>query len=227
MDIPPLKALLFMKGHSERVPGKNMRPLCGRPLFHWIVEQLANSEYISETIINTDSEEVARSATDHFDVTIHMRPDYLLDIKSDEAYQIMAYDLTKTDGDYFLQTHSATPLVLTETIDNAIETLFSQKKHDSLFSVTPVQSRFFWVDGRPINHDPDALIKTQDLPPIYEENSCVYIFSRAVFTERKNRIGYRPVMFPMDPYEAVDIDEMIDFQLAEMLMSARLEGRRH
>ncbi len=227
MDIPPLKALLFMKGHSERVPGKNMRPLCGRPLFHWIVEQLAKSEHISAIIINTDSEEIARSATDHFDVTIHMRPDYLLDIQSDEAYQIMAYDLTKTDGEHFLNAHSTTPLLRAETIDQAIETFFDQREHDSLFSVTPIQSRFYWPDGKAINHDPDALIKTQNLSPIYEENSCIYIFSRAVFTERKNRIGQRPLMFPMDSYEAVDIDDMIDFDVANALMAARLKGTRH
>ena len=82
-----------MKAYSERVAGKNMRPLNGRPLFHWIMDALHNSGVVSEIIINTDSEEIAKNAQNNFDVTIHMRPDYLLNIQSDEAYQIMAYDL--------------------------------------------------------------------------------------------------------------------------------------
>lgn len=228
-DIPKIKALLFMKGYSERVPSKNIKPLCGRPLLHWILETLAKSSYIEEIVINTDDEEIARQATDHFDVTIHMRPEYLLTITSNEASQIMAYDLSIMEGEHFLQTHSTNPLVRTDTIDRAVETYFENlEKHDSLFSVTPLQKRFFWEDGRAINHDPQNLIKTQELPFVHEENSCIYIFSRKVFEEVGNRIGRCPIMFPMDPYESVDIDEPFDFSIAEALMAERLreEGGR-
>ena len=225
--IPGIKALLFMKGYSERVPRKNIKPLCGRPLLHWILETLTKSRHIDEIAINTDDEEIARQATDHFDVTIHMRPEYLLTITSNEASQIMAYDLSIMEGEHFLQTHSTNPLVKTDTIDRAVETYFENlENHDSLFSVTPVQKRFFWEDGRAINHDPQNLIKTQELPFIYEENSCIYIFSRKVFEEVGNRIGRCPMMFPMDPCESVDIDEPFDFSIAEALMAERigLEG---
>lgn len=222
MSIPGIKALLFMKRHSERVPRKNMRDFCGRPLFHWIMDSLSQSKYVSEIIINTDSEEIAKSAEENFKVTIHMRPEYLLKITSNEAYQLMAYDLSITEGEYFLQTHSTNPLVRTETIDNAILTFFEQNQHDSLISVTPLHKRFYWSDGRPINHDPDALIKTQELPFVYEENSCIYIFSRQVMKERKNRIGFYPQFFKMDTFESVDIDEMFDFIIAESLMKERI-----
>lgn len=225
--IPKIKALLFMKGYSERVPGKNIKPLCNRPLLHWILETLTKCRHIDEIVINTDDEEIARQATDHFDVTIHMRPEYLLSITSNEASQIMAYDLSIMEGEHFLQTHSTNPLVKTDTIDRAVETYFENlEKHDSLFSVTPVQKRFFWEDGRAINHDPQNLIKTQELPFLYEENSCIYIFSRKVFEEVGNRIGRSPMMSSMDPYESVDIDEPFDFSIAEVLMAERigLEG---
>lgn len=210
-----------MKGHSERVPGKNLRPLCGRPLFHWILKSLAACQYIQEIIINTDSEQIARGAQDHFNVTIHMRPEYLLNIHSNEAYQLMAYDLEHTDGEYFLQSHSTNPLLRTATIDRAIETFFEQSEYDSLFSVTPIQKRFFKEDGTAINHDPNHLIKTQHLPKLLEEDSCIYLFSRRVFFERENRIGYHPLLFPMDKFESVDIDEEYDFFLAEAMMNHR------
>ena len=224
MKIPPVKALIFMKHYSERVSRKNMRLLCGRPLFHWIMDALSHSKYITEIIINTDSEEISKNARENFDVTIHMRPEYLFQINSNEANQIMAYDLTQTDGEYFLQTHSTNPLLTTKTIDKAIEEFFEMDENDSLFTVTPLQKRFYWSDGSPINHDPHNMIKTQLLPVIYEENSCIYMFSRIVFEKHSDRIGRNPKLLPVDRMEAIDIDEEDDFMLAEYFMKERLKS---
>jgi CMP-N-acetylneuraminic acid synthetase len=213
-----------MKSHSERVPGKNLRPLCGRPLFHWIMDAINTSGIFQEIIINTDSEGIAGSARDHFDVTIHMRPDYLLDIQSDESNQIMAYDLENTDGEYFFQSHSTNPLLKGETIKAAVETFFEKiDQYDSLFSVTPLQTRLYGEHFNVLNHDPKNLIKTQELPFVYEENSCIYVFSRNSFQENKNRIGSAPRLYPIDRFEAVDIDEEYDFLMAETLMQNRIK----
>jgi len=217
MKVPEVKALLFMKHHSERVPRKNMRDFCGKPLFHWIVESLLESKYINEIIINTDSEEIAKSAARNFEVTIHMRPEHLLTINKNEANQIMEYDLSITKGEYFLQTHSTNPLLRTKTIDSSIEAYFKNKNHDSLLSVTEWKTRLYFQDGKPINHNPEKLIKTQELPIVYEENSCIYIFSRAGFFKNKNRVGKSPFLFPLEKMESVDIDEEYDFQFAEFL----------
>jgi N-acylneuraminate cytidylyltransferase len=208
-----------MKGYSERVPKKNMRNFCGRPLFHWILETLEKSRYFNEIIINTDSEEIAESAIKNFSVTIHMRSEYLKKITSNEANEIIEYELSQSDGEFFLQTHSTNPLLLTSTIDRSIETFFSQTEHDSLFSVTPIKARLFFANGEPINHDPHKLIKTQDLEPVYQENSCIYIFSKNSFFKNKNRIGNNPLMFPIANFkESIDIDTLDDFMLAEYFM---------
>ena len=192
---------------------------------HWILDTLTKSSCISEIVLNTDDKQIADLARDHFDVTIHMRPEYLLTISNDEANQIMAYDLSITKGEHFLQTHSTNPLLKPETVDRAVEFYFSHlDTNDSVFSVTPVQKRFFWETGEPINHDPKKLIKTQELPVVYEENSCIYMFSRESFETARNRIGTHPALFAMDPYEAVDIDEPFDFSIAEAIMSERLSG---
>ena len=217
VGIPKVKAIIFMKAHSERVPGKNVRPLYGRPLFHWIMDSLGRSRLVDEIIINTDSHEIAEDAERTFGATIHMRPESLCgDMVG--ASPLIEYDIANTDGDYFLQTHSTNPLLTAETIDHAIEAYFGQSIHDSLFSVTPVTTRMYWPDGRGINHDPDHLIRTQDLEPIYEENSCLYVFSRESFAKRGNRLGVNPMMFVVDRYEAVDIDYEYDFAFAEALM---------
>jgi len=188
------------------------------------MDAINTSGIFQEIIINTDSEEIAGSARDHFDVTIHMRPDYLHDIQSDESNQIMAYDLENTDGEYFFQSHSTNPLLKGETIKAAVETFFEKiDQYDSLFSVTPLQTRLYGEHFNVLNHDPKNLIKTQELPFVYEENSCIYVFSRNSFQENKNRIGSAPRLYPIDRFEAVDIDEEYDFLMAETLMQNRIK----
>jgi CMP-N-acetylneuraminic acid synthetase len=182
MSTPAVTALMPMKAHSERVPGKNVRPFCGRPLFHWVLESLRDSKYVKKVVINTDSEDIARDATAHFDVQILMRPKALHGDMVGIS-PLIEYDMSQVSGDYFLQTHSCNPLLSTATIDAAIERFFAGDGADSLFAVTPWQKRFYWQDGRPVNHDPANMLRTQDLPPIFEENSNLYIFSRKSFTE--------------------------------------------
>lgn len=214
-----------MKGFSERVPEKNLRLLNGKPLFHWIMNSLTDSEFINEIIINTDSAKIAKSASDNYDVTLHMRPEHLLNIHHNEASQIIEYDLSISEGEYFLQTHSTNPLLTTQSIDKAITLFFSEKEnYDSLLTVTEVYKRFYSKAGIPINHDPDNMCKTQDMTPLYEENSSLYIFSRKSFSEKNNRVGHSPLFFKINSYEAVDIDTEIDFDIADSLMKNRLRN---
>jgi N-acylneuraminate cytidylyltransferase len=225
MKIPKIIALVPMKGHSERVPEKNIKPIAGKPCFHWIVDALSKSKYINEIVINTDSEEIARSAKENFEVTVLERPDFLLgDMVSIQP--LIAYDLSQTEGEYYLQTHSTNPLITTETIDKAIEAFFAQKEHDALFTVTPLKTRFYWPNGKGVNHDPKHLIRTQDLEPIYEENSCLYIFSKTTNTITKNRLGSNPMMFAIDRLEAADIDDVEDFYWAEFLLLRKLQNEK-
>jgi len=221
MSIPIIKALVPMKGYSERVPNKNIRPLVGKPCFHWVMEALSRSKYIDEIVVNTDSPEIAENAKRNFEkVTILERPGFLLgDMVTIQP--LIEYDLSQTKGDFFLQTHSTNPLLTTATIDNAIEAFFSQTDHDALFSVTETKQRFYWKDGTGVNHDRRVLIRTQDLDPIFHENSCFYIFSRDTNVETQSRLGANPLMFSMDRLEAADIDDMEDFYWAEFLLLRR------
>jgi CMP-N-acetylneuraminic acid synthetase len=220
---PPVAALVPMKIHSERVPGKNLRDLCGKPLFYWILTALTNSQHIIKTFINTDSEQIASAVSSHFDVEIIERPD---ELKGDMvvANQLISHDLSQIQNfEFFLQTHVTNPLLRSKTIDHAIEAFFEQPEFDSLMSVTSIQTRLYWQDGRPLNHEVNKLIRTQDLAPLYEENSCIYIFSRDSFKKHSNRIGDKPNLFIMDPIEAWDIDEELDFLISDFLMQMRLD----
>jgi CMP-N-acetylneuraminic acid synthetase len=216
-----LIALLPMKGHSERVPDKNMKLFCDVPLYHAILKTLQQSEYISRIAIDTDSKIIREDASKNFhDVTIIDRPEELCgDFVS--MNRIIQYDISRLSGEHFLQTHSTNPLLTVKTLNNAIETYFNNlKSYDSLFSVTRWQTRFYWQNGDPVNHNPEELIRTQDLPPVFEENSNFYIFSRNSFHKANSRrIGVKPKMFIVDRLESIDIDERIDFELAEFLYS--------
>ena len=221
-NIPNIKALIFMKEHSERVPKKNIKDLCGKPLFYYIFDTLSKSKYIDEIILNTDSIKIANMVKSFFDVTIHMRPDHLLKITSNEANLILEHDLSLSDGNYYLQTHSTNPLLSVNSIDRSIEFFFEKNKnYDSLFSVNKYQSRFYDESGNGINHNQKELVKTQDLPNFYEENSCIYIFSKDSFTKHKNRIGSKPILFPLTKIESCDIDTPEDFEFAEYLMEKK------
>lgn len=209
-----------MKGHSARVPNKNLRLFFDRPLYHWILNVLLKSIYITRVIINTDSQLIIQDVQKHFrnNVVIINRP---IKIQGDfiPMNGIIAYDLSQIEGEHFLQTHSTNPLLTTKTIDKAIECYFNNLYlYDSLFSVTRIQTRLYWKDGQPINHNPAELLRTQDLEPVFEENSNIYIFSRDSFARNGNkRIGLKPFMFEIDRLEAIDIDEEEDFILAETL----------
>lgn len=215
-----LKALLPMKGNSQRVPNKNMRNFDGAPLYHAIMKTLLASKYIENVVIDTDSNIIAKDAKETFGdkVIIIDRPE---EIQGDfvSMNTMIDYDLSQLDNEHFLQTHSTNPLVRTSTINTAIEKYFDGlKQYDSLFSVTRLQTRLYDKKAKPINHNPNELLRTQDLEPLFEENSNFYIFSKdAFYNADKKRIGLKPQIFEVNKLEAVDIDEPEDFKLAELL----------
>jgi N-acylneuraminate cytidylyltransferase len=224
MKFIKLKALLPMKGNSERVPNKNMKDFDCFPLYHAVVKSLLDSKYIECVVINTDSEIIEKDAKEIFGdkIIIINRP---IEIQGDfvSMNDIIAYDLSKLESEHFLQTHSTNPLLKSETIDKAIEKYFTGLENfDSVFGVTKVQTRFYDKNAKAINHNLNELLRTQDLEPMYEENSNFYIFSKESFKEAKNkRIGLKPQIFEVNKLEAVDIDEPEDFIMAELLYKNR------
>jgi len=212
-------ALLPMKGNSERIPGKNLKDFNGKPLFIHVLLNLIESKYISKVIINTDSSQIANLAKTISDkVVIHNRPNEICgDFVS--MNDIINFDLQQCDNEFFLQTHSTNPLLTTHSINDGIELFFNlTSDNDSVFSVTKLQTRLFWEDGKAINHNPKELLRTQDLPPVFEENSNFFIFSKESFKKAGNkRIGLKPKMIEVNKIEAIDIDEPEDFNIAEAI----------
>ena len=218
-----IAALLPMKAISERLPGKNLKTFNGKPLYHWVLKTLLSSEKISAVYINTDCEKITQDVMCNFKerVRIINRPQELQG-NYVSMNKIIEHDISKIDSVYFLQTHSTNPLLTKKSLENAIEKYFEnldEGKSDSLFTVTKVQKRFYTSDCKPLNHDSTMLV-TQHLEPIFEENSCLYLFSSDSFFLAKNRIGRNPEMYELGPREAIDIDNPDDFIIAETLIKS-------
>jgi CMP-N-acetylneuraminic acid synthetase len=223
---PRIVALVPMRHNSERVPGKNYRLFGGKELYHCIIETLLDCELIDEVVINTDSPKIIEDASEQFpQVRLIERPQHLID-GTVPMNDVLLYDVTQVESDFYVQTHSTNPLLSTETITRAINLFLDNcPAYDSLFSVTRIQTRLWDTLGRAINHNPAILLRTQDLPPVYQENSCLYIFSRSILEKRHNRIGERSLMFEIDAEEAWDIDNEMDFRIAEFLYSERTKAK--
>ena len=214
-----LVSLVPMRHHSQRVPGKNYRLLAGKPLFHHIVETLLTVPEIDQVVVDTDSAPIMDGLRQYFpQVKVIDRPENL---RADDVpmNDVLIHATDQVQADFYLQTHSTNPLLKPQTVSRAIGSFLTDyPTRDSLFSVTRLQSRMYDQHGRAINHDPAVLIQTQDLPAVYEENSCLYIFTREKLIERHHRIGENPIMFEIDADEAWDIDEELDFAICDFLL---------
>jgi CMP-N-acetylneuraminic acid synthetase len=218
-----------MKANSQRVKGKNFRPLHGKPLFRWILDSLLAVKEIDQVVINTDARAILaeNGLNDSDRVRIRDRkPELCGDTVSMNL--ILADDIATVPADTYLMTHTTNPLLTPDTIRAALaryHTGVTDGTADSLFTVNKTQTRFYRADASPVNHDPDNLIQTQDLEPWYEENSNLYIFSRPSFAATDARIGTAPLLHEMDKLEAIDIDTPEDWMLAEAC-AAMLDDRK-
>ncbi len=220
-----LTALLPMKAHSARVTSKNFREIAGKPLFRWILDEMAALDAIDRIVINTDARAIlADNGLKDGDcggkVMIRDRkPEICGDFVSMNL--VLGDDIENVPSDYYLMTHTTNPLLQSETIDAMIAAYLEaegKKAADSLFTVNRHQTRFYTPEGAPINHDPANLIRTQDLPPYLEENSVCYLFTGESFAKTGARIGEKPLLFETPRLQSVDIDEQSDWYMAESLL---------
>jgi CMP-N-acetylneuraminic acid synthetase len=218
-----ITALLPMKANSERIPNKNYRIISGKPLFAWMLEVLCDLDFVDRIIINTDANtDVFDGYLDDSKIILRKRS---LDLCGDmvSMNKIIEDDISSDENNVFLMTHTTNPLISKETFTKAIQTFIHRDKSifDSLYSTTKFQGRFYYEGSVAINHNPDELIRTQDLPPVFLENSCLYLFEKETFMQTKTRIGKKPILFITPQLESVDIDTEDDWLVASLLLSQK------
>lgn len=221
-------AIVPIKHNSERVPQKNFRDFNGKPLYYYIINTILQSKYINKLIIDTNSEVVKNGILKYFNdcmdkIIIYDRPKYLCPGDTPvNKLLINVINELNLGADFYIQTHTTNPLLKTETLDKSIETFINKRKegYDSLFSVKSMQTRLYYYTNeklQAINHNPNELIPTQNLEPIYDENSCIYIFTKDKLEARNHRVGDNPYIFEMGHVESQDIDTEYDFEIAKLL----------
>ena len=173
---------------------------------------------IDKVVINTDARHILaeNGLVESERVVIRDRkPELCGDMVSMNL--ILADDIQAVDADTYIMTHTTNPLITSETIQAGLSNLTDDPDKDSLFTVNKIQTRFYREDCSAVNHDPDNLLRTQDLEPWYEENSCLFYFTKESFMATQARIGKRPLMMVTPPLESLDIDEPHDWEMVAAL----------
>ncbi|MEZ8602552.1 MULTISPECIES: cytidylyltransferase domain-containing protein [Vibrio] len=225
------KILAFIpaRGGSKRLPRKNILPLAGKPLIGWSIEAAKDSKYINQIFISTDDQEIAEVAQSFGIDVPELRPSHLASDTASTA-DVLTYTLEKfgNNVDIVVLLQPTSPLRTAVHIDQALE-LFVKKQASSVVSVTPCEHPPTWSNTLPDDGSlgefvrPEALKRSQDLEGFYRFNGAIYIFDVRKFLKCRD-ICYTNESFAyvMENKDSFDIDQQLDFDLAEFFINKRL-----
>ena len=214
-------ALIPVKLGSKRVPGKNIKPFFdGTPLIHFIQKACLNAKNIDEVYVYCSSEEVQSYILPG--VKYLKRPEYL-DGDNINANDFILEFINTIDADIYVNAHTTSPFAKTQTIEELVEKV-SSGEYDSAFCAENIKT-FMWMNGKPMNFDPDHFPRTQDLEPIYMETSGAFVFSKEVFVTYNRRVGVKPCLVEVEPIESIDIDTVYDMLVAQSLYKNMQENK--
>lgn len=205
-------AIMPIKLNNERCPGKNTRLLGGKPLLQYQLDNLKKTCLVNNIVVYCSDAAVVPFLPEG--VNFVKRPAYL-DLPTSNFTQIFESFMSEYDADIYVYVHATAPYITVDTMKQCIEAV-KLGEYDSAFCAIKLQD-YLWQDGIPLNFDPKNLPRTQDLKPVYQETSGVYVFTKEVFAKYHRRIGIHPFVKVVTFKEAVDIDNPEDFILAEAL----------
>ena len=212
------------RGGSKRLPRKNVLDLYGKPLIAWSIEAALKSKYISKVIVSSDDEEILNIAKE-YKADFIKRPD---ELASDTAttFDALKHTLENVEKyDYVVLLQPTSPLRTEKHIDEAIE-LLKEKNADAIISVCEVEHSPLWSNTLDENLDMSNFLRdevlnkrSQDLPKYYRLNGAIYICKTDKLLENKGFFLKENIYaYKMNKKHSVDIDEEIDFIIAEKLM---------
>lgn len=207
-----------MKLNNRRLPQKNTKSFTnGKPLCTYILSALLSIEQIDEVYVYCSNPQIKEYLPSGVK---YLQRSECLDQDSTKMNEVLAAFAKEVQADIYVMTHTTAPFISKESIEKGIAAVTSGK-YDSAFAVEKIQD-FIWKDGRPFNYELDAIPRTQDLPILYKETSGFYIYRDRVITEMNRRIGDNPYLVEVGEIEAIDIDELEDFVLADAVYNYRL-----
>lgn len=208
-------AIVPMKLNNRRLPQKNTKSFTnGEPLCHYILSTLLRVDGIDEVYVycsNPSIQEFIPKGVKYLKRSENLDQD---STKMNEVLQSFARDVP---SDVYVMTHTTAPFISVESITKGLEAV-KTGEYDSAFAAKKLQD-FLWKDGKPFNYSLDAIPRTQDLPPLYEETSGFYIYKSNVITDLNRRIGNNPFIVEVSEIESIDIDESEDFKIADAVFN--------
>lgn len=210
-------AFVPIRLNSQRVVGKNLRDLGGRPMMTYLLGSLAAASNIDEVYVYCSNREVEQYLPEGVKFLLR---DKQLDSDTTIGAEIYEAFTAEIDADIYILAHATSPFIRTSTIEQAVAAVESGE-YDSAFSAERIQT-FTWWQGKPLNYALDNIPRTQDLEPIYVETSAFFIFQRNIWKQQHRRIGNKPYVAVTDRIESIDIDNPDDFTLAEAIVAAGL-----
>lgn len=209
-----IKALIAVRSGSVRVKNKNIAPFANSSLLEIKIKQLLEISQLDGVIVNSNDDTMLDIAK-QLGAEAVKRDEYFAtsEVSPNELYVNIAQNFS---ADTMIFANATNPLISNETIIKAIELYKTRKDFDSVNTVNYVKE-FLWLDGKAINYNPDKKPRSQDLPDIVSINHAINIIDKNLMIERRDIFGYNPYLLPVDKIEAIDIDDMVDFEFAEFM----------
>lgn len=207
-----MKVVSFIpiKLNNQRLPGKNLLDLDGRPVCDYLFKTVEGIDEIDEKYVYCSDEAIKPYIPEGL---TFLKRDPYLDGYLVKGLEIIEKFVNDVDADVYVLTHVTQPFTKAESIRNALAKVTSGE-YDSAFSAVALQD-YMWYQGKPFNYNLSDIVRTQDLEPIYMETGAFFIFRKEVFTKLHRRIGEKPFIYEIDQFEAVDIDTAEDFEFAK------------
>jgi len=222
-------ALIPLRAGSKSIKNKNIKQMCGKPLFWWAMEAAMGSACINEIWVSTESKSYAALVKEFFDgISIHDRPKSL---SSDTAStdSVITHFTKTVDYDIIVTLQVTNPFTRSIDIDNALEYMVTNK-YDSIVSTVPLH-RFMWptpngdCSAYPVNYDIFERPRRQEgIDPAHIENGAFYITKKHIVEEFGNRLGGKIGIYDMPKISAIEIDVQYDWELAERMLRQSIEG---
>ncbi|OAN49287.1 acylneuraminate cytidylyltransferase [Paramagnetospirillum marisnigri] len=220
-------ALITARGGSKGLPGKNIRPLGGKPLVAWTVEQARACPLVDRVVISSDDPEIILAAQAAGCEAPFIRPAELAsDTASSADVAIHALDALGQDFDILVLLQPTSPLRESADIDACIRKLVDHPEAPSVVSVTESSKSPWWMQtmddgGRLSPLMPDAnAARRQDQPRVFVPNGAVYVVRVAWLRQRRAFLGEGSLGHEMPADRSVDIDSLLDFRIAEAILAA-------
>ena len=220
-------AMIPARGGSKSILKKNIKKLLGKPLLAWTIEAAKKSKYIDKIIVSTENKEIAEISKKYGAEVPFLRPEELAKDKSSTIDAIFhALEVLKEQNytpNVVILLQPTSPLRNAEDIDSAIE-LFEAADCESVVSVCEVEHSPYWCFEiekgylRSLFGDEYLMMRRQDLKGVYIPNGAIYISTPPTLYKYKSFYCNHTIPYIMPIRRSIDIDNEIDFMLAESVM---------